>query len=109
MKFSIKTIPTFSKELKKLARKYPSIKLEYSQLLDLLEVNPNFGSPLGKDCYKIRLAISSKGKGKRGGARVITCVRVIKSTVYLVAIFDKSEMDNIEDKDLQNRLNEIPE
>jgi mRNA-degrading endonuclease RelE of RelBE toxin-antitoxin system len=109
MKFSIKTIPTFSRELKLLARKYHSLRTEFEELLDELEVNPHSGTPIGKDCYKIRLVISSKGKGKSGGARVITCVRVIRNTVYLLAIFDKSDFDNIEEKDLISRLNELPE
>jgi mRNA-degrading endonuclease RelE of RelBE toxin-antitoxin system len=110
MKFKIKTINSFSRELKDLAKKYKSLKKEYETLLDDLEQNPFLGIPLGKNCHKIRLAISSKkGKGKSGGARVITCVKVVKTTVYLLAIFDKSEMDNIEEKDLHSRLNEIPE
>ena len=76
-------------------------------LLDSLEVNPKQGIPLGKDCYKIRLAIASKGKGKSGGARVITCVKVVKQTVYLLSIFDKSEFENISDEELNYRLNQI--
>ncbi len=50
------------------------------------------GTPIGKDCYKIRVLITSKGKGKgkSGGARVITYVRIVKSNVYLLDIYDKS-------------------
>ncbi|MCU0388643.1 MAG: hypothetical protein MUE71_08565 [Chitinophagaceae bacterium] len=67
MKFKVKNIPTFGRELKALAKKYPSLKREYGFLLDSLEANPKQGIPLGKDCYKIRLAIASKGKGKTAG------------------------------------------
>ncbi|NJN26349.1 MAG: type II toxin-antitoxin system RelE/ParE family toxin [Cyclobacteriaceae bacterium] len=45
--------------------------------------------------YKVRLAIASKGKGKSGGARVITFVKVIKEKVYLVSIYDKGQLDNL--------------
>ncbi len=63
--------------------------------------DPVIGTHLGKDFYKIRLAITSKGKGKSGGARVITCVKIIAETVYLASIFDKSEKENISDKELK--------
>ena len=35
---------------------------------------PGQGTPLGHDAYKIRLKITSKEKGKSGGARVISLV-----------------------------------
>lgn len=59
------------------------------------------GKPLGKGCYKIRLAIAAKGKGKSGGARIITCVVATDREVYLATIYDKSEQSNISDKRLQ--------
>ena len=65
------------------------------KLIESLEENPQHGSPLGKDCYKIRLAITSKGKGKSGGARVITHVYIFRKTVYLLSVYDKSEQANI--------------
>ncbi|WP_317171803.1 type II toxin-antitoxin system RelE/ParE family toxin [Spirosoma validum] len=73
---------------------------------DQLRSDPNQGVSLGKDCYKIRLAISSKGKGKRGGGRVITCVKVVQETVYLLAIYDKSERDTVSDTELDDMLSE---
>ncbi|EMM95199.1 PF06296 domain protein [Leptospira interrogans serovar Zanoni str. LT2156] len=51
--------------------------------------------------YKIRIPITSKGKGKSGGARVISCVVFVEKTVFLVSIYDKSEKENISDKDLE--------
>ena len=57
--------------------------------------------------YKIRLGIKSKGKGKRGGARVITCVKVVAETVFLVSISDKSEQSDIADGELTRLLTEI--
>lgn len=69
-----------------------------------LTENPAIGKPIGQDCYKIRLAISSKGKGKSGGARIITHVYVAGNTLYMLAIYDKSEQDNISDKELNELL-----
>jgi hypothetical protein len=65
-----------------------------------LQDDPKQGTSLGNNCYKIRLSIASKGKGKSGGARVISCVKVIETKVYLLTIFDKSATENISDYDL---------
>lgn len=101
MSFEIIATQPFERKLKRLAKKHKSLSADLAAIFDELETNPTLGTPLGKDCYKIRLAISSKGKGKSGGARIITFVRIIKNTVYLLDIFDKSEQANITDKELQ--------
>ncbi len=107
MNYKLKTIPNFDKALKRLVKKYPSLKAEYIALLDSLEVQPQQGKNLGNNCYKVRLAIASKCKGKRGGARIIIYVLVTDKTVFLLDIFDKSEQDNISDKELLLLINEI--
>ena len=108
MNFDVLTILPFEKELKKLVKKYPSLKDEFLALVKSLELNPKQGTTLGRDCYKIRLAIKSKKQGKSGGARVITCVKVIDQKVYLLSIYDKSELSNITDKELLSLVNQIP-
>ncbi|WP_317164159.1 type II toxin-antitoxin system RelE/ParE family toxin [Psychroflexus aurantiacus] len=59
---------------------------------------------LGNLCFKTRLAIKSKGKGKSGGARLITYVLISESSVYLVSIFDKTDKANLTDKELKDLL-----
>lgn len=107
MNYKVKTIPYFDKQLKRLAKKFPSLKQEYGSLLDSLENNPLQGTPLGNNCFKIRMAIASKRKGKSGGARVITCVLVEHTSVYLLDIYDKSDKDSISDKELKELVKEI--
>ncbi len=65
------------------------------------------GTPIGQGCYKIRLAISSKGKGKSGGARVITLVWVRDEQVFMLSIYDKSEQEDINDSRLQELLDNL--
>lgn len=108
MPFKIEATPEFLKEAKKLAKKYSSLKNDIATLAEQLMTNPIQGVPLGKDAYKIRLAITSKGKGKSGGARIITCVKIISTIVYLVSIYDKSEQGDIPDKELKERINNLP-
>ena len=104
MSYNVYTTVFFDKELKRLAKKYPSLKNEYKNLVDLLKKEPRQGQPLGKDCYKIRLAITSKGKGKSGGSRVITCVRIMAGSVFLLSIYDKGDKENIGDNELDGLL-----
>jgi len=54
--------------------------------------------------YKIRIAIASKGKGKRGGARVITFLKIEQEIVYLLSIYDKGETDSISDNEIKDIL-----
>ncbi len=63
---SYKIIPThrFEKELKRLAKKFPSLKNDFAQLIDVITENPESGTFIGNNCYKIRLAISSKSRAK---------------------------------------------
>ena len=56
--------------------------MDIKPLFDSLPDSPIQGDYIGNDCYKIRLGIASKGKGKRGGARVITCVKIVGETVF---------------------------
>jgi len=78
MSYRVKTIPYFDRQAKRLTRKFKSFKTKLSELFDSLEVDPTQGTALGNDCYKIRVAIKSKGKGKSGGARAITHVIAAK-------------------------------
>ncbi len=109
MSYSVKTIPKFEKSLKKLAKKYPSIKLEFTTLVANLKEDPQQGFALGNSCFKIRMAIASKGKGKSGGARVITNFVVTHDTVYLLSIYDKADKDSLSDAELKLLLQDIPD
>lgn len=69
--------------------------------------HPQLGVPLGHNCYKIRMAIAGKGRGKSGGARIITYVQITKENIFLLAIYDKAKMGNITDNELIDRLKNI--
>ncbi len=105
MSYKIINTGPFAKEFKKLSAKYPSLKNDFRQFLDVITINPAMGSPLGNNCFKIRLAISSKGKGKSGGARIITYEVTQKKEVVLISIYDKSVKTTISDNEIQLRLN----
>lgn len=115
MKAEIRITNNFSKRAKSLIKKYPSLFNQLEALEKTLTDTPQLGTPLGSDSYKIRLSIKSKGKGKSGGARVITHVdgEVVgkvekgtdgKITVYLLTIYDKSETASISIKELKELI-----
>jgi hypothetical protein len=66
MSYNVKTIVVFERQAKRLIKKYSSLKLELSKLFQELKENPIQGTSIGKGCYKIRISIASKGKGKSG-------------------------------------------
>jgi mRNA-degrading endonuclease RelE of RelBE toxin-antitoxin system len=107
MNYKVRTIPTFDKQAKRLAKKYKSLKNDLSNLVKDLLDNPEQGVGLGQNCYKIRLSIKSKNKGKSGGARVITHIQIVDEEIFLLSIFDKSEKENLEDNELDELLKEI--
>jgi hypothetical protein len=104
MSYSIELTANFKREAKRLTKIYPSLKTELTELFIKLEENPTTGTPLGNDVYKIRLGIASKNKGKAGGARVLSFVKVTQTTVLLFSIYNKGEKDTISDKEIEQFL-----
>ena len=104
---AVETLLRFDREAKRLYKKHVSLADEIETLAEELRTNPTKGTPIGRSCYKIRLAIKSKGKGKSGGARVITYYYIHGNTVYLLSIYDKSERVTITDGELAELLDSI--
>jgi mRNA-degrading endonuclease RelE of RelBE toxin-antitoxin system len=107
MTYNLIALDSFEKGIKRLRKKYPSIAIDLHELFSKLIHQPKMGFALGKDCYKIRMSISSKGKGKSGGARIFTCVKVVNTTIYLLTIIDKSEEKNISNEELMKLLSKL--
>jgi mRNA-degrading endonuclease RelE of RelBE toxin-antitoxin system len=109
MSYSVKSLEVFERQAKRLVKKYASLKDELRELSRKLAEDPESGIPLGNRCFKIRVAIASKGKGKSGGGRIITNFAIKDSTVYLLTIYDKSEKETLTTKELAELLEHIPE
>ena len=98
MNYNTETTANFDRQAKKLLKKYPSfsddLKLFKKELLE----NPTMGDDLGINTRKVRLAITSKNKGKSGGARVITCnvlINIENTKIFLLDIYDKNQQESI--------------
>lgn len=96
--------PVFKSEAKRLAKHYPSFAEDLKELAKSLKKNPDQGTPLAGGFRKIRMAITSKGKGKSAGARVITLNCLVNTTeglVTFVTVYDKSEEESISIKEIR--------
>lgn len=111
MVVSINYLPEFERRAKMLRKKYPSFEKDYEDFLDELETNPFGGESLGHHVYKNRMAIVSKGKGKSGGARVITYNIQEKGddevVITLMTIYDKGEISNVSDSYIRSLIKQI--
>jgi len=75
MSYNLIITHTFKKDAKPLLKKYKSLKTDLAGLF-----------------------------GKSGGARVITYVKITSDKVFLLAIYDKSDKEDISDKELNELL-----
>lgn len=107
MSFSVRTTPNFDREAKRLAKKWPSLGADLKKLFAQLADDPTMGVPIGGGTFKIRLAITSLGRGKSGGARVMTYVQVVDEIVYLFSIYHKGERSTLSDKEIKELLKEV--
>ncbi len=111
MSYNITTTQRFDKQLKALAKKYPSIVADLVKLAEKIQQNPECGTLLGGDVYKIRMAITSKGRGKSGGARVIYVNLFAQleddDRIVLISIYDKGAKDSISTSEIREALKEV--
>ncbi|MDE6512770.1 MAG: type II toxin-antitoxin system RelE/ParE family toxin [Muribaculaceae bacterium] len=104
-----KYTPEFLKSAKVLSKRYKSFSSDLKELLGEISQNPDVGIDLGNGLRKLRMAIKSKGKGKSGGARVITLTIVadeLRSTITLIYVYDKSDISNISNSKLSQILSD---
>lgn len=107
MNYRIRTFYDFDREFKRLNKRYHSLKDDLILLQKELLENPNTGVDLGKGLRKVRMSIRSKRKGKSHGARVIThtvILSVEEGVITLLYIYDKTEKENISEKEIQSLL-----
>jgi len=98
MNYEIVQTEDFNKRVKSLAKKYYSLADDLEKFKKELLANPKMGDDLGDNTRKVRMAIASKGRGKSGGARVITCTVLLdiqNTDIYLLSIYDKGEQETI--------------
>ena len=110
MNYDIIPTPDFARSLKLLAKRHKSLKQDMLALVASLREDPLQGKELAPNIRKVRLAITSKRKGKSGGARVITYVIAVseeEGRVYLIEIYDKSDFDTVDVSVVKEMIEEL--
>lgn len=87
MSYEIISTPNFEKEIKQLSKKYHFLKNDMRIVITSLSDDPLQGSPIYKNCYKVRFTIKRKRKGKSGGGRLLTNVKVQENKIYLLSVY----------------------
>lgn len=98
MNYNIIISENFKKEVKPLAKKYPSLKSDIQHLVDNIEKELALSTDLGDGFRKINLKIKSKGKGSSGGGRIITHETIIaidNTNLVFGSIYNKTDFDSI--------------
>ena len=97
----------FQKAFKRLKKRYRSLPDDFKELLFSLQVNPFQGVGLHDGMRKVKLAISSKNKGKSSGGRVIIRLTIEDTSLSFLYIYDKSDMSNVSDQFLDQIILEV--
>ena len=98
MNFEIQTSSYFDAEAKRLAKRHRSFIEDLQDFRDSILKNPYQGTELSLGIRKVRLTIGSKGRGKSGGARVITFTYLVDEkdgVVILLLLYDKADASSI--------------
>ncbi len=101
----------FVRVLKQLHKRYRHIENDLQPLLDELIDGKTPGDQIqgvGYEAYKVRLLNSDTQKGKSGGYRAIYYVKTSNS-IYMLTIYSKLTMVDIEADEIRRLLEEIPD
>lgn len=110
MNITIVPSKVFIRKAKLLAKKHRTLISDLKKLEEELKENPDIGIDLGNGLRKVRMNITAKGKGKSGGARVITYTAIASvedKRITLLTIYDKSEQSTISDQELRRLIAEL--
>ncbi len=102
--FSVFESSAYQHSKKQLKKRFRLIDSDVNKFLHSLESVDDLGISLGDGIYKARIANSDKNKGKSAGYRLITLLQVIESNIYLIYIYDKSDLENITEKELDEMI-----
>ncbi len=97
----------FQKAVKKLQKRFKNIELDCDEFISTIQTTDDLGIALGSGVYKVRIANSDKHSGKSAGYRLITYLKLIDGRLYLVYIYDKSDLDNLSENQLDELIKKV--
>jgi len=103
---NFKTTELFDKQAKKLGKKYRTLKSDLKSFILNFDSLHQSSTTIQKNLYKIRVANSSKNRGKSAGYRIYYYIQ-LEETTYLLTIYDKSEVEMIDENLLIDLIEEL--
>ncbi|WP_456479010.1 type II toxin-antitoxin system RelE/ParE family toxin [Nautilia sp.] len=104
MKLQIIEQSLYIKAIKKLSKKYKHINEDVYNFLNSVTTKDDLGIELKSNIYKARIKNSDKNKGKSGGYRLITYLKITKKELHLLYIYDKSQITNLTEKEIDELI-----
>jgi len=96
----IEETETFTRAVKKLQKRFKNIQEDCNEFTQKINITDDLGTHLGSGIYKVRIANSNKQSGKSSGYRLISYLKLIDKKLYFMYIYDKSDLDNISEKEI---------
>lgn len=100
----IKDTETFNKAVKRLKKRFRTIEKDCQTFIDSIATDEDLGIHLGNGVYKVRIPNSDKQSGKSGGYRLISYLKLIDNALYLMYIYDKSDLDNVSENEIDQLI-----
>ena len=94
----------YQKAFKKLSKTYKNIDSDIDTFLESIKVKEDLGIEIKSNVFKVRIANSSKNKGKSVGYRLISYLAIIKNELHLLYIYDKSKLVNLTEKEIDELI-----
>jgi hypothetical protein len=89
----------FKAQLKKLKKKFPSVKEDLLSEIENFDLNKQIY--IGKSVYKMRIASSDQKRGKSGGFRAYLYFYQVNKLLVPLCIYHKSQKENITSQELK--------
>jgi len=94
----------YKKAVKKLSKKYSNIFDDVDEFLNSIKTKEDLGIELKSNVYKVRIKNSNKNRGKSGGYRLISYLKIVDNELHLLYIYDKSQIVNLTEKEIDNLI-----
>lgn len=96
----------FNKLVKQLSKKYRNIETDIDNFIDNIQTIESLGVSIGKNVYKVRLQNTDNKKGKSGGYRFITYLKLVDKELILIYIYSKSDLENVDEKTIDKLISD---
>ena len=106
-RYSVYSTSTFKKSLKHLRKKYPHIREDLEEIVQVLAQFPDMGTAIpgySHRTWKIRAKCTDVRKGKRAGYRIIYFWESGKKDVYLLFVYIKAEKTDVTKDEIEKLL-----